>query len=180
MDTSLTPQNPMQLNLHSNCLFDTTFFSDLLDQQDLGITLDDLVRIGEGRSGYSIITLAELYAKPVSGAQRKLREQLLQFFICYQLTEDSARRAGDLHRKFLDEHRRNPLSRRQNVPGITDCLIAATAHAHQLTWVTRDKRHGPRFLRRRSAVRWWASPALPPGRGVCLHLHPVSACGCIA
>ena len=135
----------MILNPQDNYLLDTTFFSDLLDQQDLGITIEELERFGEARSGYSIITLAELCAKPVNDAQLKLREQLLQLFICYHPTENDARQAGEFHRSFLDQHRRSPHSRRQDVPGITDCLIAATARANQLTWYTRDERHGPLF-----------------------------------
>ena len=135
----------MRLNPQSNYLFDTTFFSDLLDQQDMGITIEELERFGEGRSGYSIITLAELCAKTVNDAQLKLRELLLQFFICYHPTENDARQAGEFHRYFLDQHRRNPHSRRLDIPGITDCLIAATALANNLTWYTRDERHGPLF-----------------------------------
>ena len=145
MAISLPPQIAMRPNPQINYLFDTTFFSDLLDQQNLGITFEELERFGEGRSGYSIITLAELCAKRVNDAQLRLREQLLQFFICYQPTENVARQAGALHRSFLEQHRRQPHSRRQDVPGITDCLIAATALAHRLTWYTRDERHGPLF-----------------------------------
>jgi predicted nucleic acid-binding protein len=52
----------MILNPQDNYLFDTTFFSDLLDQQDIGITIEELESFGEGRSGYSIVTLAELCA----------------------------------------------------------------------------------------------------------------------
>lgn len=137
----------MRLNPQSNYLFDTTFFSDLLDQQDMGITIEELERFGEGRSGYSIITLAELCAKTVNDAQLKLRELLLQFFICYHPTENDARQAGEFHRYFLDQHRRNPHSRRLDIPGITDCLIAATSKSHDLIWFTRDARHAPKFRR---------------------------------
>ena len=111
MTVTPNPQITMRLNPGSHYLFDTTFFSDLLDQQDMGITIEELERFGEGRSGYSIITLAELCAKPVNDAQLKLREQLLQFLICYHPTENDARQAGEFHRHFLEQHQRNPHSR---------------------------------------------------------------------
>ncbi|MCY4009786.1 MAG: hypothetical protein OXF22_08580 [Anaerolineaceae bacterium] len=92
----------MILNPQDNYLFDTTFFSDLLDGHYFGIKPIDFPALATGLSGYSLITLAEIYVKR---------------------------------------------------------LIAATAHAHRLTWFTRDERHGTRFRQAGVSVSTYALTA---------------------
>ena len=117
----------MILNPQDNYLFDTTFFSDLLDDLDFGLSDSALITLSAGRSGYSQITLAEIYTKQITETQIAFREELLTFFICYSLTDDIARQAGEWRRAFIQQHKSKQLGRRDDVPGLSDCLIAATA-----------------------------------------------------
>ncbi|MCY4106104.1 MAG: PIN domain-containing protein [Chloroflexi bacterium] len=132
----------MSLNPGNHYLFDTTFFSDLIDQQDIGSNPKALDVISVGPSGYSLITLAEIYAKPVNDSELEFREELLSIFHNYPLTMDIARMAGEFRRLFAADHRRN-----RDVSGLPDCLIAATYKSHDLIWFTRDERHAPKFRR---------------------------------
>ena len=96
-------------------------------------------------SGYSLITLAEIYVKRLNAEDTKYRDRLLATFQCYPLTDDIARQAGEWRRAFIQQHKSKQLGRRDDVPGLSDCLIAATAQANDLIWFTRDERHGPLF-----------------------------------
>lgn len=135
----------MILNPQDNYLFDTTFFSDLLDDLDFGLSDTALTTLSGGLSGYSQITLAEICTKQVTEIQTAFREQLLASFISNPLTDDIARQAGEWRRAFIQQHKNKQLGRRNDVPGLSDCFITATALANQLTLYTRDERHGPLF-----------------------------------
>ena len=135
----------MILKPQDSYLFDTTFFSDLLDHLDFGLSDSALIILSAGRSGYSQITLAEIYTKQITETQIAFREELLTSFICYSLTDDIARQAGEWRRAFIQQHKNKQLGRRDDVPGLSDCFIAATALANNLTLYTRDERHGPLF-----------------------------------
>ena len=137
----------MPLNPLNSYLCDTTFFSDLLDGSYSDITQADFLTLATGQSGYSLITLAEIYAKRLSTEDTIYRNRLLSTFKCYPLTEEIAKQAGEYRRHFVEQHKLKLLRRRDDVPGLPDCLIAATARAHDLIWFTRDARHAPKFRR---------------------------------
>ncbi|MCY3836811.1 MAG: PIN domain-containing protein [Anaerolineaceae bacterium] len=149
----------MILNPQDNHLFDTTFFSDLLDGHYFGIKPIDFPALATGLSGYSLITLAEIYVKRLNAEDTKYRDRLLATFKCYPLTDDIARQAGAWRREFIQQYKSKQLSRRDDVPSLSDCLIAATAHAHRLTWFTRDERHGTRFRQAGVSVSTYALTA---------------------
>ena len=125
-------------------LFDTTFLSDLIDGRP-SIRPAQLAALSEGASGYSQITLAEILVKPVNAREYVFREHLLSIFHCYQITDAIARQAGEFRRFFVEQRLAGTLGSRRNLPDISDCFIAATALANQLTLYTRDERHGPLF-----------------------------------
>ncbi len=117
-------------------LLDSTVFVDYFRKVPVAhqIILDKLAP--SVMAGYSIVTEAELWA----GVRRLRTEEshvvLLKPFVRFFVNVTIARRAGLLKADITVSSPKNT-----SLPGLSDCIIAATAEYHQLTIVTRNTNH---------------------------------------
>jgi predicted nucleic acid-binding protein len=81
----------------------------------------------------STINVAELYAGVRDGDERQRLDGALAVFRALDVTVEIAREGGLLRRRWGPSHG----------VGLADALIAATAQAHALGVVTRNRKHFP-------------------------------------
>ena len=81
----------------------------------------------------SAVTIAELYVGVRNRAEASRVETLVDPFVALALDAGTARRGGELRRRFARSHG----------TGLLDALIAATAQVHGARLVTRNARHFP-------------------------------------
>lgn len=93
-----------------------------------------------GRLVVSAVTVAEVLGGMRSAERHEVRA-LLASFDCQPVSEQVARRAGELRRTYRRSHA---------AIGIADYLIAATAKEHELELATLNVRHFPMFDRLRA------------------------------
>jgi predicted nucleic acid-binding protein len=114
-------------------LFDTTVFDDYLRGRLVAQSIFQQARMGQITIGYSIITEAELWAGIRPPRTFKEHEDLLRPFKRYFINVTIARRAGELRADLAK-------IKHQRIPGIADCLIAATGEYYGLTVCSRNTR----------------------------------------
>ena len=85
----------------------------------------------------SVINVAELYAGVREGQERQRLDAALGALTILPVTAEIAREAGLMRRRWGPSHGVGP----------ADALIAATAHAHGLDLVTRNRKHFPMLER---------------------------------
>ncbi len=81
----------------------------------------------------SVINVAELYQGVRSAKEQKKLADTLSAFIVLPITMEIATLGGTFSSKFRASHG----------AGLADCLIAATAHLHDLTLQTLNSKHYP-------------------------------------
>ena len=81
----------------------------------------------------SAISVAELYQGVKDGKERKALDAMVSAFTILPVSEEIAIQAGLLRRKFHKSHG----------CGLADCLIAATAMAHNLPLRSFNTKHYP-------------------------------------
>jgi predicted nucleic acid-binding protein len=118
---------------NENYLFDTTVFIDYLRQRQVAHEIFKQVRLNQLSVGYSILTEAELWAGIRGKEDSKNYLDLLKPFKRYTINTIIARRAGLLRAEIGKQ-------KGQSIPGMVDCLIAATAEYHNLTACSRNTR----------------------------------------
>lgn len=120
----------MQLRA-TDYLFDTSVFIAYFRQDQTAHTLLKQASSMSFHIHYSIVTETELWAGIRANRTEAEHIQLLKPFHRLGINVTIARYAGDLLRQF-------GTIKHQNVPSPIDCLIAATAHYHQLTVLTKN------------------------------------------
>lgn len=129
----------MNLISGNRYLFDTSVFIDLLRNRTVGKRLHHQRRFYGVFVGYSILTETELWMG-IKGLRSESRhKEILKFYRRYFINVTIARNAGMFWRELRSKLDRNEM------PGVPDCLIAATARFHGLRLVTKDANHMPRF-----------------------------------
>lgn len=109
-------------------LVDTDILIDYLRGQE------EAVRFLEANTeiiSLSAVSVAELYQGVREGQERADLSQLVSAFVVLPLTEKIAETAGLYRRDYRD----------RLGCGLADCMIAATASAHQLELATLNRRH---------------------------------------
>jgi predicted nucleic acid-binding protein len=127
----------MALTAENSYLFDSTVFIEALHRQPVARQIMFEARDKRIPVGYSVITEAELWVgiKPPWTVQE--HEILLRPFKRYYINVTIARRGGQLRGLLLAI----PQGQRQGLPGLGDCIIAATAEYYGLTVCTRNRSH---------------------------------------
>ena len=128
--------NCMALIPETNYLFDTTFFIDAYKNRGDVISVLSQAQSLEIACCYSILTEVELWA--YGGMDSEMEQEhkiLLKPFQRYFVNVTIARRAGRLRRLLVQNVGKDA------APGISDCIIAATAEYHNLTLYSRNHRH---------------------------------------
>lgn len=124
-------------------LFDTCVYIDLLHGREIGKSLHNQARYAQISVGYSIITEAELW-QGIGGLRTEAQHtDILRAYKRYFMNVTVARNAG----RFWRELRHVDKLPKQDMPGLADCLIAATAHYYDLRLVTNNTRHFPVFAK---------------------------------
>jgi tRNA(fMet)-specific endonuclease VapC len=112
-------------------LFDTSVFIAYFRQDQTAHALFKQASSMSSHIYYSIVTETELWAGIRANRTEAQHIQLLKPFQRLGINVTMARHAGDLLKQF-------GAIKHQNVPSPLDCLIAATAHYHKLTVLTRN------------------------------------------
>jgi predicted nucleic acid-binding protein len=114
-------------------LFDTTVFVDYLQKRSIAQKIFKQIPVKNLLVGYSIVTEAELWAgiKPPRTVEEHVI--ILKPFKRMNINVAIARRAGELRSHIATQ-------KWQRIPGIVDCLIAATAEYYGLTICSRNSR----------------------------------------
>lgn len=111
-------------------LYDTDVLIDVLrGWQDARDALD----VDRPNIYVSVITIAELYQGVRDGGERATLDALVGDLVVLDLNADIARSGGLYRRSYKQSHG----------SGLSDCLIAATAHHYALTLKTLNTRHFP-------------------------------------
>jgi predicted nucleic acid-binding protein len=120
----------MNLN-ENNYLFDTTVFDDFLRGRPIAQQIFSQVRLRNISISYSILTEAELWVGIQGSRTVREHEDLLRLFQRRYINVTIARRAGELRRQLHGV-------RHQRIPGMVDCIIAATGEYYGLPVCTRN------------------------------------------
>ena len=133
----------MILKPTDNYLFDTTVFIDSYRGRTGGRRIIRQSREREIRVSYSFITFLEMRIHQLEDWNRSDPFQLLRNFVMLGLNPEILDLADHYEQalKAANRARRRQLS----LPGIGDCVIAATAYTNQLRVVTRNRRHFGQF-----------------------------------
>ena len=127
----------MNLTNGEKYLFDTTVFLDKLHKRPVGERLHFQVRYWNVSAGYSIVTETELW-RGIKGLWTEEQHiALLKLYRRYFINVTIARNAGIFYRVMRHDLNMQPTA----IPGIGDCLIAATAKFYDLRLVSRNTRH---------------------------------------
>lgn len=124
-------------------LFDTSVYIDLLRGRSIGRNLHYQTRFGRISVGYSIITEAELWQGIVGLRTETEHTAVLRVYRRYFVNVTIATDAG----RFWRELRHEVKLTKEEMPGLADCLIAATAHFYDLRLISKNSRHFPEFRR---------------------------------
>lgn len=128
------------LTADQDYLFDSTVYIDYFRQRPVAMALFQQVREEAINVSYSLVTVAELW----SGSNPRWNEANMREFLATQRLRmpDAliAEQAGRFRRVI-----HNRLRGRAGLPSISDCMIAATAHDHDLYVLTRNQRHFQHF-----------------------------------
>lgn len=133
------------LSAKHNYLFDTTVFIDFYRKRAAGLRLIEQVAERGLDAGISFISLLELQLPTRGNWTQSYQFQLLRYFPMYGCEPNLLERAEQYERelRMANQGRREKLS----LPGIPDCIIAATARRYDLRVVTRDGTHLPQLRR---------------------------------
>lgn len=131
----------MNLTPGDKYLFDTSVYIDLIRGRIVGKRLHHQARFLSISVGYSIITETELWLGIVGLRTETQHIEVLKPYKRYFNNVTIARDAGRFFREFshVDKLQGKAL------PGVPDCLIAATAKFYNLPLVTKNTQHMPRF-----------------------------------
>ena len=118
-------------------LFDTTVYIDLLHQRQMGKNLHYQARHLRIFAAYSIITEVELWSY-IHGFWTEAQHVIIlrpyrRYFLNVTIARDGSRFYAQF--KYVDNLQGKKL------PGINDCLIAATARFYDLRLVSKNTRH---------------------------------------
>lgn len=111
-------------------LFDSCILIDIL--RGYAPAIDYMEREKRVKS-LSAVTIGELYAGLRKPKEESALLALLKEFSCHALDEQTAKLGGSFRQKFGPSHHTD----------FNDALIAATAHTHGLTLITRNAKHFP-------------------------------------
>jgi predicted nucleic acid-binding protein len=114
----------------SRLLLDTCILVDYLRGHHLAV---GYIRTLPAQPLLSAVTIAEVYVGVRNRAEASRVETLVDLFVALALDAKTARRGGELRRRFARSHG----------TGLLDALIAATAEVHGARLVTRNARHFP-------------------------------------
>lgn len=117
-------------------LLDTSVFIDYFRGSPIARKIIFDMRSPNVTAGYSIITEAELWAGVIKFRTPEQHILLLKPFTRYFVNVTIARRAGELLAAI-----RTAAVAKDRLPGLDDCIIAATAEYYHLIIYTRNKNH---------------------------------------
>lgn len=126
----------MKLIPGNKYLFDTTVFIDMLRKRSAGLDLLHQSRYADVFVAYSIISEMELWVGITSHWTEEQHIAVLRPYRRFNINVTIARNAG----RFQRELRHTYKVQKGSVPGVGDCLIAATAQFYDLRVVTRNGR----------------------------------------
>lgn len=117
-------------------LFDTTVFLNILWDKPIGRQLFEQSRAATVFVAYSIITETELWRGIMGTWTEAQHVAILRPYQRYFINVTIARTAGVYYRELKHTFK----LQKGSIPGLGDCLIAATAHYYDLRVVSNNRR----------------------------------------